>query len=101
MAAGIAESHANAKGTTKKQTCYWEKWELYLHSIKLESNPFLQKLDPPSHTILVATFAAAYQDNCFTKQIGPLPPGHGTITEAINAVAKTFRENNFESPIRN
>jgi len=98
VAAGITEGRAHTEGTHQKQAAYWEKWILYLHSIELENDPFLQQLEPALRTTIVTAFGAAYRDNRFTKR-GLTPPKADTVGAALDAVAKTFRENNIESPI--
>ena len=59
MASGIAESHTNAEGTTQKQVGFWKKWLIYLASIELGHEPFLQCLDPRLRTTVVGAFAQA------------------------------------------
>jgi hypothetical protein len=98
VAASLTAERAVTEDTNQKQTRNWERWLQYLRSLELDDDPFLRALTPHAQSTLVAAFGAAYRDNRFTRR-GPVPPGHGTVSTAIDAVAATFRANGLDSPI--
>jgi hypothetical protein len=97
IAAAIAPEQAVERGTHKKQTQAWKRWQEYTKSIGIRDDNYLEFFSQEDRHVLIGAFAMALRDARFSK-----PPHErlaaGTVQDSIQYVCMTFRENGHPNP---
>ena len=94
-----ATAHATAVGgnTLDNKTRAWNCYTEYCESIGLNDNIFLKGMSPLHKIEIIGGFALAVHQRCFSPP-RDAPLAESTVTDTLNHVAATFRENGYDDP---
>ena len=97
MACEDARKTAVTGETDKKRAASWNRWLIFLESIELAWDPFLESIKPDDTTTLLACFAhtvrqAEYSTSSFQQLAS------GTVRATVDDVASTFRDHRHPDP---
>ena len=96
-AADTAREHANTRKTFLQQDLSWKRWTLFLRSIELENDIFLNNFTDRERTIITSAFAEAVRKREFSrKSVNPLVSS--TVRTAVDNISQTFREYDHGDP---
>jgi hypothetical protein len=98
VAAQAAAFLAVTEGTHSKRNRHFRDYSTFLELIELEHDPFLNTLNPFSHTRIIGAFTNAYWLGRFSTTPNTDPQASGTCHDAIDAVAEAYRSNRRYSP---
>ncbi len=98
-AALVAAEEGVGGGTHENDTRAWTRYTQYCDSIGLDGNYFLDEM-PRQHTLaIMGAFVVAIRKGRFSRQ-SDAPLAKKSVSNTVNAVAATFRENGREDPHR-
>ena len=83
--------------THAKFNRHWSCWEEFLAMVDLRDDPFLDDFTRLSRIRILAGFASAFRDRVFSPDDGGKLVS-GTVTAAVDDVAKRFRDNDRPDP---
>jgi hypothetical protein len=98
LSSSVSASHQGVEeGTHKKQALAWSRWQLWLRSVELFDDEYLEAFQPRTRTRLLGGFAAAVRAARFS---GPafVQLAAGSVADAVNYVAATFMEAGLPDP---
>ena len=98
-AALVAAEEGVGGGTHENDTRAWARYTQYCDSIGLNGNHFLDGMPRQHKLAIMGAFAVAIREGQFLRQ-SDAPLAKTTVSNTVNAVAATFRENGREDPHR-
>ncbi len=96
-AALVAAEEGVGRGTHKNDTRAWARYTQYCDSIGLDGNYFLDGMPQQHKLAVMGAFAVAIHKGQFLRQ-SDAPLAKKSVSNTVNAVAATFRENGREDP---
>jgi hypothetical protein len=101
LAGTLTASEGVTLSTHEKQARYWNLWLQYLDKIELSNDKYLRQLDEWERPRICCAFAHAYRSGYFETK-GKNATSHQVVADTVDTalfyVAKTFRDNNHQSP---
>ena len=93
LAAALATAEEGVGGGThENDTRAWAHYTQYCDSVGIDGNYFLDGM-PQQHTLaIIGAFAVSARKGRFSRQSNA-PLAKNTVSNTVNAVAATFREN--------
>ena len=98
-AASVAAEEGVGGGTHENDTRAWARYTQYCDSIGLDGNHFLDGMPRQHKLAIMGAFAVAIREGRFLRQ-SDAPLAKKSVSNTVNAVAATFRENRREDPHR-
>ena len=98
-AALVAAEEGVGGGTHENDTRAWTRYTQYCDSIGLDGNYFLDGMPRQHKLAIMGAFVVAIREGQFSRQ-SDAPLAKKSVSNTVNAVAATFRENGREDPHR-
>ena len=100
LAAALAAAEEGVGGGThENDTRAWARYTQYCDSVGIDRNYFLDGMPRQHKLAIIGAFAVAIREGRFSRQ-SDAPLAKNTVSNTVNAVAATFRENGREDPHR-
>jgi hypothetical protein len=97
--ASAAAEEGVGGGTHENDTRAWARYTQYCDSVGIDRNYFLDGMPRQHKLAIIGAFAVAIREGRFSRQ-SDAPLAKNTVSNTVNAVAATFRENGREDPHR-
>ncbi len=98
-AASAAAEEGVGGGTHENDTWAWARYTQYCDSVSIDRNYFLDGMPRQHKLAIIGAFTVAIRKGRFSRQ-SDAPLAKNTVSNTVNAVAATFRENGREDPHR-
>jgi hypothetical protein len=98
-AASVATEEGVGGGTHENNTRAWTHYTQYCDSIDFGGNFFLNRMPRQHKLAVMGAFTMAIRKGQFLRQ-SDAPLAKKSVSNTVNAVAATFRENGREDPHR-
>ena len=97
--ASAAAEEGVGGGTHENDTRAWARYTQYCDSVGIDRIYFLVGMPRQHKLAIIGAFAVAIREGRFSRQ-SDAPLAKNTVSNTVNAVAATFRENGREDPHR-